>query len=122
MSHQNREAIAHVGIRVEPTVRPRHTEHISMNATNRVSTNSHLLAIVETVNITEIFASNIREQRTLRGYSQEELAHLSGLHRTYIGAVERGERNITLLNAQRIADALGMSLSDCVRRNDGCKS
>ena len=93
-----------------------------MNATNRVSTNSLLLAIVGTVNITEIFAYNIREQRTLRGYSQEELAHLSGLHRTYIGAVERGERNITLLNAQRIADALGISLSDCVRKKDGCKS
>lgn len=114
--------MAHVGGRVEPTVRPRHAGHRPTNATNRVSINSHLLAIVEAVNITEIFASNIREQRTLRGYSQEELAHLSGLHRTYIGAVERGERNITLLNAQRIADALGVSLSDCVRKNDGYKS
>ncbi len=87
-----------------------------------MSTNSHLLAIVGTVNITEIFSSNIRELRTLRGYSQEELAQLSGLHRTYIGAVERGERNITLLNAQRIADALGVSLSECVKGNDDCKS
>ncbi len=74
------------------------------------------------MNITEIFSSNIRELRTLRGYSQEELAQLSGLHRTYIGAVERGERNITLLNAQRIADALGVSLSECVKGNDDCKS
>lgn len=66
------------------------------------------------VNITEIFARHIREFRAQHGYSQEELAHRSGLHRTYVGAVERGERNITLLNAQRIADALEVSLSDCV--------
>lgn len=70
------------------------------------------------VNITELFAQNVRELRGQRGYSQEELAHLAGLHRTYIGAVERGERNITLLNAQRIADALGVPLAQCVRVND----
>ena len=68
----------------------------------------------DTVNITEIFAHRVRELRALNGYSQEELAHRAGLHRTYVGAVERGERNITLLNAQRIADALGVPLSECV--------
>ena len=115
--------MASIGFRVEPRVRPRRPRETRRQfATNRVSTDSHLLAIVHMVNITEIFALNIREQRTQRGYSQEELAHLSGLHRTYIGAVERGERNITLLNAQRIADALGISLSYCVRKKDGCKS
>jgi DNA-binding XRE family transcriptional regulator len=67
-----------------------------------------------TVNITEIFAFRVRELRAHHGYSQEELAHRAGLHRTYIGAVERGERNITLLNAQRIADALGVPLAECV--------
>ena len=72
--------------------------------------------------ILNIFGENVRKQRRILNISQEELAHLSGLHRTYIGAVERGERNITLLNAQRIADALGISLSDCVRKKDGCKS
>lgn len=70
------------------------------------------------VNITEVFASHVRELRAQLGYSQEELAHRSGLHRTYIGAVERSERNITLLNAQRIADALGVTLSDCVKGQD----
>lgn len=57
---------------------------------------------------------HVRDLRSQLGYSQEELAHRSGLHRTYVGAVERGERNITLLNAQRIADALGVPLSVCV--------
>jgi DNA-binding XRE family transcriptional regulator len=99
----------------------RNTDQKSLFATNRVSTNSHLLTIICGVNITKIFASNIREQRIHRGYSQEELAHLSGLHRTYIGSVERGERNITLLNAQRIANALGISLSDCVRKKNDCE-
>ncbi len=66
------------------------------------------------VNITEVFARHVRELRAHHGYSQEELAHRSGLHRTYVGAVERGERNITLLNAQRIADALDVPLSECV--------
>jgi transcriptional regulator with XRE-family HTH domain len=45
------------------------------------------------------------------------LADLAGLHRTYIGAVERGERNITLLNANRIAEALGVELSECLKEN-----
>lgn len=79
-----------------------------------MSTNSHQKVIVFVVNITEIFALHVRFFRKQHGYSQEELAHRSGLHRTYIGAVERGERNITLLNAQRIADALDVPLSDCV--------
>ncbi len=68
--------------------------------------------------ITDIFAQNVRELRMERGFSQEELAYRAGLHRTYVGAVERGERNITLLNAQRIAEALGVSLDRCVRLND----
>lgn len=68
--------------------------------------------------ITELFAHNVRELRVERGFSQEELAHRAGLHRTYVGAVERGERNITLLNAQRIADALDVPLDRCVRLND----
>jgi len=56
----------------------------------------------------------MRKVRKEKGFSQEELAARSSLHRTYIGAVERGERNITLLNAERIAKALGTSLQDLV--------
>ena len=49
--------------------------------------------------------------RDSRGFSQEKLAELAGIHRTYIGDVERGARNIALVNMARIAKALGTSLS-----------
>lgn len=55
---------------------------------------------------------NIRVARVMQGISQEKLAEKSGLHRTYIGMVERGEKNITLVNYGRIAGALGMNLYD----------
>lgn len=57
----------------------------------------------------------IRELREKRGWSQEELAYQSGLHRTYIGAVERAERNITVLNLQKIARALDATMRDLFR-------
>ena len=64
--------------------------------------------------ITKKFGRNVRKVRAIRGLSQEQLATLSGLHRTYIGFVERGERNITLMNAQRIAIALGLTLAELI--------
>lgn len=67
--------------------------------------------------ITEIFGRNARAARVTRGLSQEELAELSGLHRTYIGAVERGQRNITLLNAEKISHALGVTLAELVKHD-----
>jgi transcriptional regulator with XRE-family HTH domain len=51
----------------------------------------------------------IRECRIAKAWSQEELAHQAGLHRTYIGAVERGERNITVRNLWALADALDVT-------------
>ena len=54
----------------------------------------------------EVFAKNLKEIRKSKGVSQEKLAELCGLHRTYIGAVERGERNISLQNVEKIAAAL----------------
>lgn len=69
----------------------------------------------EPMDVTQVFAGNIKRFRQKQGLSQEALADLAGLHRTYIGAVERGERNITLLNANKIAEALGVKLSDCVK-------
>jgi transcriptional regulator with XRE-family HTH domain len=61
--------------------------------------------------IKQAFGKRIRELRTLRGFSQEELASMSGLDRTYIGGVERGERNISLINIYRIAAALEVETS-----------
>lgn len=55
---------------------------------------------------------NIREYRLKKGWSQEELAFECELHRTYIGAVERGERNITVLNLIKIKDKLEVRLQD----------
>lgn len=52
------------------------------------------------------FAVNLRIYRTEQNMSQEYLAELAGLHRTYISAVEREQRNISIENIQRIADAL----------------
>lgn len=56
------------------------------------------------------FGLVIRKLRESRGMSQEELANTSGLHRTYISDVERGKRNISLLNIQAIAIALNMPI------------
>jgi transcriptional regulator with XRE-family HTH domain len=54
------------------------------------------------------FGARVRSLRNDRGWSQELLAHECGLDRTYIGSVERGERNIALDNIWRIADTLGV--------------
>ncbi|WP_099117126.1 helix-turn-helix domain-containing protein [Xenorhabdus ishibashii] len=65
-----------------------------------------------------IFARNIRKLREKQGLSQEALADLAGLHRTYIGSVERCERNISIDNIDRIASALGVSPSFLLENND----
>ena len=58
------------------------------------------------------FGNKIRAIRTELGLSQEQLADRAGLHRTYIGMVERGEKNVTLVNINKLADALGVSISE----------
>lgn len=57
------------------------------------------------------FGELVRRLRQERGYSQEEFSFRVGLHQTYISSVERGERNVTIGTADRIAKALGISLS-----------
>ena len=57
-------------------------------------------------------ADNIRALRKARHLSQEELADLSEFHRTYIGSVERGERNVTLSTLEALSLALGISVVD----------
>ena len=58
--------------------------------------------------ILNVIGSNIRHYRKLLGISQEKLAEEAGVHRTYIGAVERGERNISAKNISKIAEVLGV--------------
>jgi transcriptional regulator with XRE-family HTH domain len=57
----------------------------------------------------------IRKRRLELGLSQERLAELCDLHWTYIGGIERGERNVSLLNIVRIAKALGTTMSDLAK-------
>jgi len=59
-----------------------------------------------------ILGSNVRSRRVEVGWSQEELADACGLHRTYIGSVERGERNVSLLNIVKLAKALSIRPGD----------
>lgn len=61
---------------------------------------------------------NLRRLRNRLGVSQDEFADLAGLHRTYIGAVERGERNITLSTLQRLATALKTEPEDLLGEAD----
>tara|TARA_R110002096_G_scaffold433537_2_gene652406 strand:+ start:117 stop:332 length:216 start_codon:yes stop_codon:yes gene_type:complete len=61
-------------------------------------------------NILIKFGERVREIRKEKGLSQEELAHKADLHRTYIGMIERAEKNITLLNIEKIANALEVSI------------
>jgi len=58
------------------------------------------------------FAENLRKLRQAKGWSQEQLAERADLHRTYIGSVERGERNITIDNMERLAAALDAKIQD----------
>lgn len=67
-----------------------------------------------------LFSRNLRRVREQRGISQEMLAELAGLHRTYVGSVERGERNISIDNIERLAEALKLDPAELLRRDVDC--
>ena len=58
---------------------------------------------------------NLRKAREARGWSQEELAFKCGVHRTYVGGIERAEYNVTVLTLLRLTKALSISLQDAIR-------
>jgi transcriptional regulator with XRE-family HTH domain len=61
------------------------------------------------------FGGRVRRLREKAGYSQESLAEASDLHRTYIGSLERGERNVALRNIVRLAEALDVDAGELVK-------
>ena len=62
-----------------------------------------------------LFGEKVREIRKKKGLSQEDLAFKANLHRTYIGMIERAEKNITLINIQKIANALETSIDNLLK-------
>lgn len=64
------------------------------------------------------FGERVRELRKSRGFSQESFAALCGLDRTYVGGIERGERNLALKNIGVIAEALGLTISQLMEGID----
>jgi transcriptional regulator with XRE-family HTH domain len=58
------------------------------------------------------FGEKVRELRIHKGLSQEQLAHLADVHRTYIGMIERAEKNITLINIEKISNALEIDIKE----------
>ncbi len=63
-------------------------------------------------NILTIFGRNLQTIRKSQNLSQEQLAEKASLHRTYIGMIERGEKNITLRNIEKVAKALNINIKD----------
>lgn len=73
-------------------------------------------------NARQRLAANIRHLRSQQKLSQEGLADLVGLHRTYVGSVERAERNVSLDNVEKLANTLGVDITEILAENMAVKS
>lgn len=78
-----------------------------------MSSSNRIIFIME-YRILRHFGEQVKRLRKKRIWSQEELAKRAGLHRTYIGSIERGERNVSLINVERIAKALKVKIPDLI--------
>lgn len=67
----------------------------------------------------EVLAQRLRVLRFIRGWSQEQLAEVSGLHRTYVSAIERGRCNLSLASMTKLADALGVTVVELLDSRGG---
>jgi len=65
------------------------------------------------------FGNRVREIRKEKALSQEQLSFKTDLHRTYIGMIERAEKNITLINIEKIANALEVNISELIKTENG---
>lgn len=65
----------------------------------------------------EVIAANVRKRRLQKGWSQEEFADLCGYHRTYIGSIERSERNITVSTLEALAKTLSIEPAELLRED-----
>ena len=74
--------------------------------------NTPIVVMGKRADILERFGLRLRELRKEQGYSQERFAAACGLDRTYIGGIERGERNVALRNIESIAQSLGITLAE----------
>lgn len=78
----------------------------------QLSTNTHLRRMED---IKKKFGQRVKELRLLKGYSQEKLAEISELDRTYIPGIEGGKRNVSLIVLRKIANAFAISISDLLK-------
>jgi len=69
---------------------------------------------MSTNKILKRFGQRVKSLRLEKGWTQEQLARRADLHRTYIGSIERYERNVSLLNVERIAKAFGVKAKDLI--------
>lgn len=74
-----------------------------------------LLMLMEKNTILVKFGENVRKIRKIKGLSQEQVSFKADLHRTYIGMIERAEKNITLLNIEKIAKALEVGIAELLK-------
>lgn len=87
---------------------------ISLSLLHKFAYYKYFLSM-EAENILALFGLKVKELRKEQGLSQEKLAELANLHRTYIGMIERGEKNITLLNMAKIAKALNIEMCNLLK-------